>query len=64
MYRCVRETACFGNVSEAVSLFIFFPSVQTSLDYIFKAVVLKNNEAIEGMFRDCIDKAIGELITS
>ena len=37
--------------------------LQTGLDYIFKAVVLKNNEAIENMFRDCIDKAIGELIT-
>ena len=36
--------------------------LQTGLDYIFKAVVLKNNEAIENMFRDCIDKAIGELI--
>ena len=24
--------------------------------------MLKNNEAIENMFRDCIDKAIGELI--
>lgn len=34
---------------------------QTSLDYVFNGVSLKNNEAIEAMLQVCIDKAIGEI---
>ena len=51
------------SITVLVIIIGIFPSrLQTGLDYIFKAIVLKNNEAIESMFRECIDKATGEII--
>ena len=39
---------------------LFSTIIQTSLEYIFKAVTLRNNEAIEAKFQGCIEKALGE----